>query len=93
MRIRPVLVLFLIPLSTFVFGQTINNPGASNWQDIPGSLHGGACGFSFADGHSEIHKWHDKRTQPPVKRAGYNAGSQSNNQDVGWLWNHTTQKM
>jgi prepilin-type N-terminal cleavage/methylation domain-containing protein/prepilin-type processing-associated H-X9-DG protein len=25
--------------------------------DIPASYHNKACGFSFADGHSEIHKW------------------------------------
>jgi prepilin-type N-terminal cleavage/methylation domain-containing protein/prepilin-type processing-associated H-X9-DG protein len=25
--------------------------------DIPASYHSHACGFSFADGHSEIHKW------------------------------------
>ncbi len=27
------------------------------WLDAPGSYHSGACGFAFADGHSEIHKW------------------------------------
>ncbi len=27
------------------------------WGNIPGSNHAGAGGFSFADGHSEIHKW------------------------------------
>ncbi len=25
--------------------------------DVPASYHNRACGFSFADGHSEIHKW------------------------------------
>ena len=25
--------------------------------DFPATYHNGACGFSFADGHSEIHKW------------------------------------
>jgi prepilin-type N-terminal cleavage/methylation domain-containing protein len=25
--------------------------------DLPASYHNHACGFSFADGHSEIHKW------------------------------------
>ncbi len=35
------------------------NLGAANGQfgDIPASYHNRACGFSFADGHSEIHKW------------------------------------
>jgi prepilin-type N-terminal cleavage/methylation domain-containing protein len=30
--------------------------------DIPASFHNGAAGFSFSDGHSEIHKWQDPRT-------------------------------
>lgn len=38
-------------------GYFINNPTASAWQDLPASYHNGACGFSFADGHSEIKKW------------------------------------
>ncbi len=29
----------------------------NQWGDLPGSLHNGACGFSFADGHAEVHKW------------------------------------
>ena len=35
----------------------VNSPTASAWQDLPASYHNGACGFSFADGHSEIKKW------------------------------------
>ena len=38
-------------------GYFINNSSATAWQDIPASYHNGACGFSFADGHSEIKKW------------------------------------
>lgn len=55
------------PAKTWVFldehpdtindGYFINNPTATAWQDIPASYHNGACGFSFADGHSEIKKW------------------------------------
>jgi prepilin-type N-terminal cleavage/methylation domain-containing protein/prepilin-type processing-associated H-X9-DG protein len=29
----------------------------TNIPDAPATYHNGACGFSFADGHSEIHKW------------------------------------
>jgi len=29
--------------------------------DLPGSWHHRACGFSFADGHSEIRKWRAPR--------------------------------
>jgi prepilin-type processing-associated H-X9-DG protein len=30
---------------------------ATGWGDIPASYHNGACGYSFADGHSEIKSW------------------------------------
>jgi prepilin-type N-terminal cleavage/methylation domain-containing protein/prepilin-type processing-associated H-X9-DG protein len=36
--------------------------------DVPASYHNGACGFSFADGHSEIHKWRGSRIKVPVKQ-------------------------
>jgi len=29
----------------------------THWDDLPATYHDGACGFSFADGHSEIHKF------------------------------------
>ena len=32
---------------------------ANVWSDLPASYHNGACGFGFADGHAEIHKWHE----------------------------------
>jgi hypothetical protein len=41
-------------------GGSLTTP-ATMWEDVPSSLHNGACGFSFADAHSEIHKW---RNQP-----------------------------
>lgn len=34
--------------------------------DFPASYHNGACGLSFADGHSEIHKWMGNRIKPRV---------------------------
>lgn len=33
------------------------NPNQTSWVDVPATYHNGACGFAFADGHSEIHKW------------------------------------
>jgi prepilin-type processing-associated H-X9-DG protein len=40
-------------------GYFVNNasPAISQYLDLPGSNHAGSAGFSFADGHSEIHKW------------------------------------
>lgn len=48
--------------------RSINDAGfavtmvSSLFLDAPASYHGGSCGFAFADGHSEIHRWKDKRT-------------------------------
>src|SRR5260221_14559399 len=48
----------------------------NHWDDIPASFHNGACGFSFADGHAEIHKWlsgASKYPNPAVLRYQYPA--------------------
>jgi len=68
------------------------NPARTALPDTPSSTHNKACGLSYADGHSEIKKWQDPRTAPPVK---YQAGTmpaaqQPNNKDVVWLWERTT---
>jgi prepilin-type N-terminal cleavage/methylation domain-containing protein len=31
--------------------------GSEHWRNLPASYHNGCGSFSFADGHSEIHKW------------------------------------
>jgi prepilin-type processing-associated H-X9-DG protein len=41
------------------------------WQDLPASSHNGACGFAFADGHSEIKKWRAASTRKPVRYVDY----------------------
>jgi prepilin-type N-terminal cleavage/methylation domain-containing protein/prepilin-type processing-associated H-X9-DG protein len=51
-------------------GYFINNPSTvPNWQDTPASYHNGACGFSFADGHSEIRKWLSGTSRYPIQFA------------------------
>ena len=35
--------------------------------DVPASYHNGACGFSFSDGHSEVHKWVGSKIKVPVR--------------------------
>ena len=54
---------------------------ASGFGNQPGAWHGGACGFSFADGHSEIHKWRQFRV-----------GAKPSADDVDWLQSKTTAK-
>jgi len=68
------------------------NAGSAVLPDFPASYHNGACGFSFADGHSEIKKWKDKRTMPPIKKVMVQTVNQANNPDVLWIWEHTTRK-
>lgn len=65
--------------------------------DYPASSHGGACGFSFADGHAEIHKWLGSTIQSPVVNSGsigYGAYAGKpvgdSAPDVLWLQQHTS---
>jgi len=37
--------------------QPTDPTSAAYYIDMPASYHNGACGFSFADGHSDVHKW------------------------------------
>ncbi len=63
------------------------SPATHRIIDWPASYHCGSCGFAFADGHSEIHKWRDSRTMPPLVQ-NINAVATPNNQDVAWLQDH-----
>jgi len=68
-----------------------NQPASYGFFDLPGFYHGQACGFSFADGHSEIRQWHDPRTMPPLTPESFTSGFASpNNLDVAWLQQHAT---
>src|SRR5438876_391534 len=64
------------------------------WVNYPASYHGQAAGLSFADGHSEVHRWLDTRTMPPLapgRRLPLNVSS-PNNPDLIWLQERTTAK-
>ena len=72
--------------------QMVDQPGAARMIDFPASYHNGAAGLSFADGHAEIKRWQDERTQPPVQNNNnlqLNIAS-PNNLDVIWLAERTT---
>ena len=63
--------------------------------DFPASYHNRAAGFSFADGHSEIHKFLDARTTPNLKRGvALSLGVASpRNVDVAWLQERSSAKV
>ncbi|HTY89328.1 MAG TPA: prepilin-type N-terminal cleavage/methylation domain-containing protein [Candidatus Acidoferrum sp.] len=69
-----------------------SQPNQYGFYDLPGYYHHLAGGFSFADGHSELHRWRDSRTMPPLVAGGLVADSFSspNNPDVAWLQEHAT---
>ena len=46
-------------------GYFINKAYDWEWIDLPASYHNGAASFSFADGHSETHRWRLDSTKPP----------------------------
>jgi prepilin-type N-terminal cleavage/methylation domain-containing protein len=72
------------------------NPGMYGFnQDMPGYYHGLACGFSFADGHSEIHKWRDSRTCSPIEYgvADVSYVASPRNNDIAWLQDHSTRPL
>ena len=65
-------------------------PDSNTVIDAPASYHGGAGGLSFADGHSEIHRWRDEPVlRQPSKTESYRSGSSAPN-DMGWLRERTT---
>ena len=62
--------------------------------DLPGMYHNHAAGFSFADGHSEMKRWRDPRTCPPLVIGGDPLAVDSTpapgSPDVAWLQDHST---
>jgi prepilin-type N-terminal cleavage/methylation domain-containing protein/prepilin-type processing-associated H-X9-DG protein len=72
-----------------------DDPQVTGFFDYPASYHNQAAGFSFADGHSEIHRWRDARTMPPLQRDGLipDILASPNNQDVIWLQDHSTRRI
>jgi prepilin-type N-terminal cleavage/methylation domain-containing protein/prepilin-type processing-associated H-X9-DG protein len=75
---------------------SINDPffsvhmGRDSWDDLPASYHNGACGFSFADGHSEIKKWRDGNTIQPVRRVAWNGDGKPAPNDRAWINERST---
>jgi prepilin-type N-terminal cleavage/methylation domain-containing protein/prepilin-type processing-associated H-X9-DG protein len=68
------------------------NPGGTgvNWIDQPASYHNGAAGFSFADGHAEVHKWSASLASPRAQRVdttynGTTVGAVPGDKDIHWM--------
>jgi prepilin-type N-terminal cleavage/methylation domain-containing protein len=75
------------------FTATVGTYAASaTFPDVPGSYHKWSCGMSFADGHSEIHKWLNSALKIPVVYgyrsgvAGIVAGNPTGPTATDWQW-------
>lgn len=88
------------PVKTFIFleenmcsmndGYLQVRQASPQWPDVPGSYHQWGCGFSYADGHTEIRSWQTPILKIPVKY-GYTANSISTsplNADFVWWKEH-----
>ncbi|MSR65768.1 MAG: prepilin-type N-terminal cleavage/methylation domain-containing protein [Pedosphaera sp.] len=66
-----------------------NDMANKHTTDVPAPYHDNAGSFSFADGHSEIHKWRDPRT---ALTTGW-PWSSPNNVDIDWLQSKSSAKL
>jgi prepilin-type processing-associated H-X9-DG protein len=89
------------PSEIFVFldehPDSINNGlyllgDGTSWGDMPASYHNGACSFSFADGHAELHGWQFDSTKQPVVfvSLGYISVPRAERGDWQWMAQRTT---
>ena len=61
--------------------------------NVPASYHNRATGFTFADGHAEIHHWLNATTDQPITKV-YRPGEwlyeANGSPDIQWLQSHAT---
>jgi prepilin-type processing-associated H-X9-DG protein len=71
-----------------IFGKGANHP---YWMiDFPAGYHNGAGRFSFADGHTEDHRWLEPTTLVPLGQAEGGTYTCATDRDVQWLQEHCT---
>lgn len=77
---------------------TITDTSAT-WIDHASSLHDGACGFTFCDGHAVIHKWHDPNWKADLRYSPQwttfpqtTVDGVGSTADLRWIGGHTSAK-
>ena len=94
---------FRDPSSIFVFldehpdsiddGYFLNTGDNLEWLDLPASYHIGGGSFSFADGHTEIHRWQSGSTVRPAVPGGFDGPTPvdpTDRADFDWVIKHTS---
>jgi prepilin-type processing-associated H-X9-DG protein len=59
------------------------------WYDVPGTYHNSGCGFAFADGHSEAHRW---RMSGHKQGWGFVITDPADKEDWHWMQERTSAK-
>jgi prepilin-type N-terminal cleavage/methylation domain-containing protein/prepilin-type processing-associated H-X9-DG protein len=68
--------------AAFAFGME-----SPQWIDAPGTYHNSGCGFAFADGHTEAHRWQ----MAGLKQPGVSLnGNPADQQDWQWMQERTS---
>lgn len=77
------------------FGVNMSATAAGAYH-VPGNYHGRISNFSFADGHTESHRWVDGRFNNPTSNANHHDNHANgfpgtgSKPDLQWLRDHTT---
>jgi prepilin-type N-terminal cleavage/methylation domain-containing protein/prepilin-type processing-associated H-X9-DG protein len=89
------------PCDTYVFidesqfsindGFFVSDPTQGNyWQDVPSVRHGGACGLSYADGHSEVKRFNDGALFSYNIKSPHSINGSPGATDAAWLQRRAT---
>jgi prepilin-type N-terminal cleavage/methylation domain-containing protein/prepilin-type processing-associated H-X9-DG protein len=84
---------FGVSMNGIAYTGAAANPNQYALFDYPAYYHNRAAGFSFADGHSEIHQWKDPRTMPPVRNVTLvtlSGLASPGNLDIAWIGAHAS---
>jgi len=80
--------------ATHMSGYDPRDPNQWEFGDIPATYHNNAGSFSFADGHSEIHKWRDQRTAAASRKLPVPLSTPlPNDVDIDWVMSKATYKI
>lgn len=75
-------------------GYFVNRASQAEWIDLPASYHNRAAAMSFADGHSEMHRWAVSITCPPPSPDAANLPIDlkgKDQTDFKWVLQHMSQ--
>jgi len=83
--ISPSMVFTLLDESAFSVndGGFAVSAGQPMWVDFPATSHGNGCGFAFADGHGEVHRWKGSSMMLTANATGHTTVPAT---DPDWMW-------